>query len=396
MKQKQQGNKSYGWPIILIIGFMCLIAMGDALKGVFIPVFKDVFKVENTAMGFLLTISSMGYIIGTYTSGHLCDKYGQKKIIISGGSMMMLSIPIIILGNSYPMLLVGLFVMNFGSAFIALGINTLIPLIMVSFQSVLMNIVHGAYGFGSAFTQSQAGALIYKGISWSNIYMYMGIFAMFLILMSFVIKIPTVEKIKVTKKVPRKELFKRPLLYAYILCLGFYVCAEMATGNWFINYLKEAFLFNEKSSAFYSSMFFAGLTVGRLLGGFFTEKFGYLKTISFCLGMNVILFPIGMFFKADGAYLISLTGVFCSIVFPTIILTVRYVFEDLQTYATGIIVTLVSCMAMLGNMMIGYINDKINVEIGFAFIGIFFTLSFLTSVYMNYKIGNKIEIARKS
>lgn len=395
MNQQQQSKNSYGWPIALIIGFMCLIAMSDALKGVFIPVFKQVFKVENTEMGFLLTVSSIGYIVGTYFCGHLCDKYGQKKIIIAGGTMMIIALPLIVMSSSYYMLLFGLLIMNFGAAFIALGINTLIPLIMVSFQAVLMNFVHFAYGFGSTLTQLKVGALIYDGVSWQTIYIGMGIFACSLVVLSFFIKIPVVEKAEVHKPISKKELFKNPLLYTYILCLGFYVCAEMAIGSWFINYLKEVFAFNEKSSGLYSAMFFGGLTIGRLFGGFITEKIGYIKTVNICLGVNMILFPIGILLKINGIYLISLTGLFCSIVFPTVILTVSYVFKETKTYATGIIVTLVSTMAMMGNMLIGFINDKISVSFGFSIIGVFYALSFLASLYIYKSKGVEIEKQRR-
>ncbi|MCT4661990.1 MAG: MFS transporter [Tissierellales bacterium] len=392
----QNENKmTYGWCIVLIIGFMLLLAAMDSLRGVFIPVFKEVFNVKNTQMGFLLTASSLGYILGTYVSGHLCDLFGQKKLIVIGGLLVVASIPLVTLGGSYAMLLCALLLMNVGASFIALGINTMVPLILVSFQSVLMNFVHFAYGFGSMMTQYSAGDLIYRGISWQSIYVFIGIYAFVLCMLSLIIKMPRAERAGAENEGSHAQIFKMPVLYIYSACLGFYVAAEMCTGNWMINYLKDGFTFNQKDAAFYSALFFGCLTVGRLIGGAITERFGYIKTVSVFLGINAILFPISMMLGANGVYLIAMTGFFCSIVFPTIVLSLSHVFKSKASYVTGIVVTFASATAMFANIIIGFVNDLFGVEAGFGLIGAFYVMSFIMAITLLKKVGSIIETSRK-
>lgn len=393
MRQNEK-KMTYGWCIVLIIGFMLLLAAVDALRGVFIPVFKEVFEVENTQMGFLLTASSLGYILGTYISGHLCDLFGQKKLIIIGGLLIVGSIPIVILGGSYAVLLLALLLMNIGASFIALGINTMVPLILVSFQSVLMNFVHFAYGFGSMMTQYSAGDLIYRGVSWKSIYLFIGAYSMLLCLLALIIKMPRAQRAEGEDEGGHAKIFKMPVLYIYSACLGFYVASEMCTGNWMINYLKDGFIFNQKQAAFYSALFFGCLTVGRLIGGAITERFGYIKTVCAFLGINTILFPIAMMLGANGVYLIAMTGFFCSIVFPTIVLSLSHVFRAKASYVTGIVVTFASAIAMFANIIIGFVNDLFGVSAGFALIGLFYAMSFISGLVLLKKVGSLVENSR--
>lgn len=378
---QQNKQKNLGTSLVFIITFMIYCAVCDSLKGVFIPIFKNEFNVKNTSMGLLLTCSSLGYILGTYISGNLCDRYGQKKLMIFGNLIIITSMPFMILGSSYYSILIGLFIMNAGIAFVGIGINTLVPLIMVSFQSVLMNFIHFSYGLGSMLTQMNAGILIFNGIEWRTMYLVLTIFLVIITFLFIPSKMPpTKPKFELSENFEKKSIFKNPITYLYIVCLGFYAAGEMGTGSWLINYLQEGFGVNEKVSAFYSGLFYGGLMLGRLLGGYITEKIGYYKTVSISLGIIILLYPIGIYLDVKGAIIISLCGLFCSIVFPTLVLTIGDHFKEGSAYATGIIITAVSTIVLCCNMLVGYLNDKIGVEKGFSVIVIFFLISFIFSL----------------
>ncbi|MDU5014128.1 MAG: MFS transporter, partial [Clostridium botulinum] len=44
---------------------MILVAVCDSTRGIFIPIFKNEFNVNNTKIGLMITISTLGYTVFT-------------------------------------------------------------------------------------------------------------------------------------------------------------------------------------------------------------------------------------------------------------------------------------------------------------------------------------------
>lgn len=61
--------------------------------------------------------------------------------------------------------------------------------------------------------------------------------------------------------------------------------------------------------------------------------------------------------KEQGVLLISISGLFLSITFPTMLTSVSKVFKELGAYATGIVVTGASSINMILNIVVGYFNE---------------------------------------
>jgi len=55
-------NQSFALTIFIFI-IMAVIAIVDNTKGIFVPVFKETFNTNNTSMGMLLSVCSLGYYV---------------------------------------------------------------------------------------------------------------------------------------------------------------------------------------------------------------------------------------------------------------------------------------------------------------------------------------------
>ncbi len=378
-------EKKYKFLIMFMFMFMILSAISDNLRGVFLPSFKADFSVNNTEMGMMIVVGSIGYIVFAYLGGMLCETIGHKKVMSIGIVFMIISLVTLYLSPNFVILLVGMFLLNSGWALIGLAINTVIPLIAVSFQAVLMNLVHFSYGVGATVTQKLAGVLLFKGIQWRNMYLYISIL-FFIVLIAFIpVKVPSVQKAKEDKKIDYSSIFKNKLLYFYMISLGLYVASEISTGNWFINYMKETFAYNENQATFYTTLFFGTFTLGRLLGGFVVQKLGSIKTVLMSLVLAFSFYTIGLLVGQKGLVLVASSGLFFSIIFPTVILSVNDVFRKNSTYVTGIIVTATSAVSMGINFIIGWLNDLIGVPKAYYTIpvSLFFSVFFMFLIYRN-------------
>ncbi|NFA61870.1 MFS transporter [Clostridium sporogenes] len=366
---------------------MILIAVCDSTRGIFIPIFKNQFNVNNTKIGLMLTISTLGYTLFTYLGGILCEKKGQKKVYSIG--ILIISICFLLLNfvPNYIILVILMFLINGGQAFLAISSNTIIPIIFISFQAIIMNLTHFNYGMGLALSQRIFGILLYRGITWRRIYLCLSIITFIVYLLSFFINIPVINKSKDDNKIRSKEIFKDKLLYFYIFGLGFYVFSEIATGNWFVNLMENGYKYNKNQSSYYIFLFSALLALGRLLGGFLVEKFSYIKSVCVSLTMALIMYTLGITLGQKGLILISLSGIFFSIIYPTVVLTISKAYSTNSSYVTGIVVTLSSFVNMIINFFMGCLNDSIGIYASYYLIPIslFISLMFMFLIHKNIK-----------
>ncbi|MEG1257275.1 MFS transporter [Clostridium sp.] len=392
-------NKNQNIAIIIVVFIiMAAIAVVDNTKGIFIPVFKETFNVNNTSMGMMLSVCSLGYILFTYIGGLLCEKIGQRNVICIGLISIIISVLIVAASKFYGMLLLGMFLLNMGIAFVMIGVNTLIPVLFITLQAIMMNIAHCSYGFGSSIGQFAIGTFLDKGISWRSIFLGISILFIIVLILFFTINIPTLSKAQDTEKFNASLVFKEKYVYLYAIALGTYVFAEMGMSNWIVNFLIESYHFTSSKGAMFLSTFFFLLTIGRLVGGFIAEKVGYLKAVLVSLSIAVILLLIALIIGNGALVLICITGLFFAIVYPTIVVTIVKVFKSNSSYVTGVIMTLASTISMIMNFIMGRFNDVIGTTKTFYLIPISLVMSiiFVSIIYKGkYKVfqrgGNEVE-----
>jgi len=377
---------------------MALNAMAENTRGIFIPSFKSDFNIDNTGIGIMLFIGSLAYILFSYIGGMLCEKIGQKKVIILGLSFMFFSLALISMVDSFTFFLMCMFIMNIGLALTSIAINTLVPVLLISYQAILMNIIHFCYGVGGATGQAIGGILMSKGFTFRNIYLGISILFVILLIAFTFIKVPSTHKYNEVSKTNKLDALKNKVIYFYVFALGFYVFAEVATLSWLVNYIKDNYKYNSSKSAFYSVMFLVIFSIGRLLGGFVVEKLGYLKTTMGSLIIATSLFTLALVIGEKGLMLISVSGLFFAITFPTLVLTISKVFKQNTSYITGVIVTLTSSVNMLLNLVMGKLNDSVGTYYAFYIIPISLIISiiFIYFIYINTKSNFTIDCGVKN
>lgn len=366
-------KKQKNWTaIIFIFVIMAMIAVVDNTKGIFVPAFKREFGVDDNSISNMFIMSSAAYMLFSYIGGILSEKMGQKKVYILGIVLNIVSLLLLSSAKTFTMLLIGIGISSGGVALVAIASNTIIPIIVITAQAVIMNMMHFCFAMGSSIGQVIFGNLSSAGIGWRKIYFYVAIIYIILLIIFVFLKIPVVH-IKEHKEKPKnsyKIIFKNPLIIIYMFAIGFYCFAENGIASWFVNYITSGFNLSEGVAANYTAVFFAIFAIGRLFGGFIVRKFGYFNTIFTSLTMAGILLFIGIWLGQNGLVIISISGLFFAITFPTTILTISKVFKGNGVYVTGIIVTANSFIIMILNKVMGVLSDYIGAEKSFYMIPI--------------------------
>lgn len=342
-----------------------IMALFESSRGNFIPFFIDEFQINNTTISFILSLNTVGCVFGSFMGGHLCDKLGHKFVFVAGSIVSTVAVfmaPFI--SNIY---LLGLFyfIFGIGRSSLSVSVDSLVPVLSIGFEVVLMNITHFMYGLGSLVGQSMYGKLLFNGISWRSIYLYLGIFFIVSILFALFMKIPNMRVIQNDSSTKRKELYKNPLIYLFVLAVSLGLVSEAIVNTWFINYVRSSYGFNPVDAAFYASMFFLMFAVGRLVGGFIINKLGDVRGLKLFMFSASISILLGLIFKRSGLLLISASGFFISIAFPTFMVLINKAFNQNASFAIGLITTLCNVLYVLLFNLSGVLNDLVGPYVAF-------------------------------
>jgi|GEM_PF-289268 len=368
---------------------MLIMAITDTTKGILVPTFKETFGINDTAIGTFLLVGSLTYMITTYYGSKVCEAIGQKHTIMIGMAVAGIGFLMTSFAQTFLHIIFGYVIITIGIASTVIGMNTVIPLLKVSYIGLLMNWLHFFYGLGSTLTQKVTGYLLFTGISWRTVFIgYFGLYMIGIFFYSFVTQPEESHEEKLARKTPIQH---KGLLIACCFALGFYVASEMQTANWMLNYLQVSKGFNTNESATYIALFFGVFSIGRLLGGFVLEHIGYMKAIVISSTIALILYTTGLIIGGKALYLISLSGLFYAITFPTFITVVQTTFPKNATRATAIVSMVASGVAMVVGYLIGALNDIIGAGTAIYMI----PTSMLLCILMMAGINKKLQLMQQ-
>jgi fucose permease len=244
-----------------------------------------------------------------------------------------------------------------------------------------MNFVNFSYGTGNTALQQVTGTLLKHGVRWQSFYLVMLLCCAALSIYLLVLHIPYHPQAS-GGSYPKSALFRNKLLYAYIAAIGFYVAAEYGIGNWFVNYMSEQFALDAERRALYMTLFFGLMTLGRLFGGFIADKLGYFRSILVYGVIASILCVSGIALGKSGLMLFAISGFFFSIIYPTLMSTIRTAFREGASYVTGLILMCGTLIAMAVNLLIGMANDNLGVYYAFYIVAVCLILSTLAVMFI--------------
>ena len=373
-----------------ILSFSVMVTIGLILniRGTLIPSIKFDLGISYGKIGLMLMITSLGFMFATFFGGRASSKYGLKKVVYLGLILMGISVSSMTLVTSTISLIMLMALLGIGIGFAEIGINTLGSKIFTNKSGMMMNLLHFFFGLGSAVGPRLAGWMLTKEIKWNYIYFY----SLSLITAVFIFLIFThfPEEIEKNNDQPISyiKVINNKKIWLFTLVLGLSITAESGIANWLVNYLQIEHSFSPASSSFYLSLFFILFTLGRLFGGYLTEFLGYMKSIVYFSIMILVNFILGILLKENGAIFFSITGLFISIMFPTIIaIVIREFKKNTGTYM-GFVITGASATTMIINWIIGKTTEIFSVYIGFASIIIYIIALLFFLFFLNRTISS--------
>ena len=108
------------------------------------------------------------------------------------------------------------------------------------------------------------------------------------------------------------------------------------------------------------------MTIGRLLGSFFVDKAGHLKSLLIFSLLAVLCISLGIFGPPSIAIVLAFTGFCFSIIFPTATAVVSGIPAKSSGTMLGMFFACGGLGGMIGPWLIGFINDLLGLKIGMS------------------------------
>jgi fucose permease len=340
-----------------------MFAMTTDSVGVIIPQIIRTFGL-SMAQAASFQYATMAGIAGAgLLLGHLADRIGRKGSIILGLSLFTLNSYLFAVGRSVPIFIALLLMSGCAIGIFKTGALALIGDISSSTieHTSTMNIVEGFFGVGAIVGPAIVTRLAAAGISWQWLYVIVGTVCASLVALASIVRYPPAPAPS-PERVGLKHaaaMVKNPYALGFSLGACFYVATECAIYVWMptllVNYHGNAVLL----AGYALSIFFVLRAAGRFLGGWLLARFdwsGTLALLSLCIFLCFLVSATRGLGVA--VYLLPLTGLFMSVIYPTLNSKGISCFHKSEHGAVSGVILFFTCLgAALGPLAMGLVSD---------------------------------------
>lgn len=336
---------------------MTITAASDALRGVFLPQFRSAFSLSEPQAGRIIMISYVGNLLFLSVGGYLSDRLPRKRFI--GGVILLwvAALASYVFTENYYILLIAMIFSMGGSTMISTSVNIITPLLFTS-PAMTVSIFNFLQGVGTTTSQNVGGRFANSLKAWhiSNAIILSLAILCFVLLMTLKLPDPQREDKKSGGYI---GIIKNPASIMLILIFGFYFIAEHGLMNWLTSYGSEHLGFTVQRSAMYLSIFFGGITVGRLVFAPLIDKIGIFKSLLIWSAVGSTVYTVGMAMGRSGILLVGISGLAFSIIYPMLVMLTGRFFDPAEAgSATGFILSVATFFDIGFNALFGGLVEK--------------------------------------
>lgn len=313
--------------LLLAIIYLSFISLGlpDGLLGSAWPFIYPQFDVPVSYSGIVFMIISGGTIVSSLQSDRLTRKLGTGKVTAISVAMTAAALFGFSFSNSFLMLCLCAIPYGLGAGGVDASLNNYVAL---HYESKHMSWLHCMWGIGASVGPYIMSAVVTGGGIWNLGYRYVGIIQIVLTAI-LIFSIPLWKGNKseeqtgevVAEALSMKEVFAIPGAKEIMITFLCYCAVEQTVGLWASSYLVLGRGVDAETAAGYASMFYLGITVGRMISGFLTMKFSdeMMTRIGqgiMAVGIVMVVLPFGTMCAVAGLVVI---GLGCAPIYPCVI-----------------------------------------------------------------------------
>jgi len=244
--------------------YVAFIAIGLA-AGLLGPTLVGLARQTNSSfaeIGFVFTIHSLGYVVGSTFFGKFYDRIAGHKILALMIVMLSAALFLIPVSHQLWMLLGAVFLLGTAEGTGQVGVNTLLVWLYDERSTPYLNGAHFFFGVGALTSPIIVAQFLIGGYDFASAYRFIAFLILPTILLFLLVPSPDL-------RFAEKAEVKQPTNYGLIALVAvfyfLYLGTEISFGGWISTFAINLKLGDEVSSAYLSSAFWSALTFGRLI-----------------------------------------------------------------------------------------------------------------------------------
>ena len=313
--------------LLVIIIYLSFISLGlpDGLLGAAWPTMYPAFGVAVSYAGIVSMIICFCTIISSLLSDRLNRSLGTGKITAISVAMTAAALFGFSISRCFWEICLWSIPYGLGAGSVDASLNNYVAL---HYTSRHMSWLHCMWGLGAATGPYAMGFVLSGGYHWSMGYQCIGILQILLTALLF-FSLPLWKRSSQGNSHPGqgkdvlslREIFAIPGVKQIMVTFFCYCALEQTAALWASSYLVLYKGIASETAAYFASLFFIGITLGRGINGFLTFKFRDSQLIRLgcgiiALGITAMLLPLGQKFSLAGLILV---GLGCAPIYPSII-----------------------------------------------------------------------------
>ena len=356
-------------------GFFSFFTFGfvDNLKGPILPNLLQELNFSYSQGGGILFGAYLGFVIATLLAGPLSDLLGNRLILLAAALFIALGTVGMSNAATYALLFSAMLVIGLGMGAIEVGGNGLIVGLHPQAQGRFLNLLATFHGVGSLLAPLYAAWLLAGNGSWRQVFLYSLPLALLLAILFLLTKGPSTtqqERHTFDWAALRRSGFS-PTMRFFYLAIALYVATELGIANWIVEYLIKSKGLAQTTASYYLSGFFGCIMVGRLVGSVVVERIGYLRSVWLATVGTLLCLLVALVAPPALAFFLPLSGLFCSIIFPTLTAAVARLHPQNTGTILGLLFTAGGIGGALGPAIMGVASDALGIQWGFGLAALF-------------------------
>jgi MFS transporter, FHS family, glucose/mannose:H+ symporter len=231
------------------------------------------FGVLDRDIGVYYFVYTVAYAAGSLIGGLITERLGRRTVLALALVVNAMGFAALALVPTWPLFLVFAIPGGLGGGEIDGGVNGLILDLYPDNRGRALSAVHLFFGVGALSSPFIVGALVDAGVAWQAIFMWTAVAMLPIALLYLVTDMPSGHHAP-ADATPRLRVGIALPLVALAVAIGCYVAAEIGVSSWLVQFLASA---PNVVATRALSLFWIGLTVGRLLSALYSNRFDHLR-----------------------------------------------------------------------------------------------------------------------
>lgn len=315
------------YSILLVIIYIAFISLGlpDSVLGSAWPIMYREMNVPVSYAGIVSMIISACTIVSSMNINRVVARLGTGLMTAVSVAMTAMGLFGFAASNSFIALCLWSVPYGLGAGCVDAALNNFVAL---HYKSKHMSWLHCFWGIGATAGPYIMGFCLAGGMRWTKGYLLIGILQAILSAALFISlplwkgndRMQTGEDGKV-RVLSVREILRMKGAKNVLVAFFCYCCYESTAGLWASSYMTLHCGIDVETAARWAALFYMGITIGRFLSGFVSDKFGDKNMTR--IGQGTALFGgiILLIFRSPSAVLAGLLlfGLGCAPIYPSML-----------------------------------------------------------------------------